>query len=113
MPLIAARMFATPRSAYLQFKPTTISREDDGRGAIDCGHGSELAENHGHGDGLWVSCGDARPGVLRIELDRGAEGVHRTRQVALLVSPDRLRAVVRTRVVEVVTVGAATVAPDV
>ena len=37
MPLIAARMFETPRSAYLQFKPTTISREDDGRGAIDCG----------------------------------------------------------------------------
>ena len=64
-------------------------------------------------EGLWVSCGDARPGVLRIELDRGAEGVHRARQVALLVSPDRLRAVVRTRVVEVVTVGAATVAPDV
>ena len=52
MPLIAARMFATPRSAYLQFKPTTISREDDGRGAIDCGHGSELAENRGHGEAL-------------------------------------------------------------
>ena len=64
--------------------------------------GGELAENRGHGDGLWVSCGDARSGVLRIELDHhGAEGVHRARQVALPVSPDRLRTVVRTRVVTV------------
>jgi hypothetical protein len=72
-----------------------------------------VVENRGHGDGLWVSCGDARPSVLRIELDRGAEGIHRARQVAGLVSPDRLHPVVCIRVMQVVIVGAATVAPGV